>query len=86
MLHVADAGGDDQRLPQRMGMPGRAGGGFEGHRATADAGRGIPLEQAINPNRAGEVFRSALDGGLGAGVGDADLVGGLGAGFPGHER
>ena len=61
LLHVADAGGDDQRLPQRMGMPGRARTGFEGHRAAADAGWEITLEQAINTYRAREVFCCALD-------------------------
>lgn len=61
LLHVADAGSDNERLPQRMGMPGRARTGFEGHRATADAGRVVTLEQAINTYRSREVFCSTLN-------------------------
>jgi hypothetical protein len=38
-LHAPTAGGDDQRLPKWMCVPGRAGTGFEGHGRAADARR-----------------------------------------------
>ncbi|MNP33775.1 hypothetical protein D3C76_1270360 [compost metagenome] len=83
LLHVADAGGDDQRLPQRVGVPRRACAGLEGHRAAADARRRITVEQAINAHRAGKVLSSALDRGLRAVRRNADFAGGLG--FCRHE-
>ena len=59
-LDPAAAGGDDQGLAERVGVPGRAGAGLEG-----DAGAGHPggigrLEEAVDPDGAGEPVRLAL--------------------------
>ena len=83
LLHVSDACYDDQRLPQRMGVPRRACAWLEGHRAAADARRRITVEQAINAHRAGKVLRRAIDRGLRAIRRNADFTGALG--FCCHE-
>ena len=56
--------GDDQRLPERMGVPGRARAGLE-----RDVGAVAPWpdpapEQRIDADRSGELFRRPLAGGL----------------------
>jgi hypothetical protein len=48
-LHPTEPGRDDQRLPERMGVPGRVGAGFERDLAGADAGRLGRLEQRVRP-------------------------------------
>src|SRR5579862_4745639 len=47
-LHEADAGSDDQRLPERVGMPVAAGAGLEGDAGTARARRGRCLEERVD--------------------------------------
>jgi hypothetical protein len=53
-LGSAAACGEDQRLPQRIGTPGGAGVGLEGHRRTGNARRLRRGIQWIDANRAGE--------------------------------
>ena len=50
-LHPAGAGGDDQRLAQRMRVPGGAGAGLEGDDAAADARRIAALEALVDATR-----------------------------------
>lgn len=83
LLHVSGACGDDQHLPQRVGVPSCACAGLEGHCAAADARRRFTFEQAINAHRAGKVLRRALDLGLRAVWRNADFAGGLG--FSRHQ-
>jgi membrane protein YqaA with SNARE-associated domain len=65
-LGPAAAGGDDQRLSQRMRMPGRARAGLEGHAGHRGAGRRRRRIERIDPDAAGKVFFWALHRGLGS--------------------
>ena len=56
----AAAGGDDQRLAERMGMPGGAGTGLEGDRVAGGAGRLRTGEQRVDADGAGEPVGRAL--------------------------
>src|SRR4051812_6859060 len=58
------AGGDDQRLPERMRVPVAAGAGLERDVRAAGARRRVRLKQRIDPNGAGEVLRRCLLRGL----------------------
>src|SRR3954451_7267260 len=62
-LDPAAAGGDDQRLAERVGVPGRARAGLEGdqrHRYAGWLGRAV---ERIDPHPAGEIlFRPLPDG------------------------
>ena len=58
-LRRAAAGGDDQRLPQRMGVPGGARAGLEGDAAPRPAPDRGP-EQRVDADRAGEPVRRPL--------------------------
>ena len=53
-------GGDDQDLPERMGVPGRPRAGLEGHEAAARPRRRLGLEQRFDPDRPGEMFGRRL--------------------------
>jgi hypothetical protein len=65
---------DDQRLSQRMGVPGGAGTRLESH-AGASAARGLwRLEERIYTNRAREIVRRTLSGRLRAVALDPDLA------------
>jgi hypothetical protein len=62
-LHPTETGGDDQRLTERVRVPGRAGTGLERDLAGADAGRLRRLEHRIDPDRPSEpVFRAFWEG------------------------
>jgi hypothetical protein len=63
-LRPAASGGDDQRLPQRMGMPRRARAGFERDQCAIRT-RGIGrIEQGIDPYATGKIFGWSLEGTL----------------------
>src|SRR6476469_5106608 len=53
-LHPSETGGDDQRLAERMRVPGRPGSGFEGDLAAAYPPRVWSLEERIHSDRTGE--------------------------------
>ena len=59
-LHPAAAGGDDQRLPQRMRVPGGAGAGLERDARAADPRRVGRVEQRIDTHGAGEPVRRSF--------------------------
>src|SRR5439155_21082174 len=59
-LAAADAAGHDQRLAERVGVPGGAGAGFEGDAGPGDAGRRGRREQRVDADRAGEPIRRPL--------------------------
>ncbi len=63
-LRPAAAGGDDQRLAQRVRVPGRAGARLEGDDRPADAGGIAPLERLVDADAAGEPFGRSFDGRL----------------------
>ena len=63
-LDPAAAGGDDQRLTERMRVPGGAGAGLERDAGAANAGRIGRAEQRIDADRAGELVRRSLAGRL----------------------
>src|SRR5271156_461250 len=48
-LRPAASGGDDQRLPERMGMPRRARAGFERYQCAISTGRIGRVEQRFDP-------------------------------------
>src|SRR5688572_1286402 len=60
-LRPADAFGDDQRLPERMPVPGDARGGLGATKGTGQPGRWGPLELAGDGRLAGEIFGWAFD-------------------------
>lgn len=63
LLHSADAGRDDQRLPERMRMPGGSRAGLKGNTCTART-RGIGcLKKRVDPHCSREVLRGAFSGG-----------------------
>ena len=49
-LGPAAAGRDDQRLAERMRVPGGAGAGLEGHDGAGDTRRGAALEERVDPH------------------------------------
>src|SRR3954470_17889453 len=53
-LHPSKTGGDDQRLAERVRVPGRPGTGFEGDLAAAHSPRVWSLKERIHPDRTGE--------------------------------
>ena len=53
-LHPAESRCNDQRLAERMGVPGRAGPGFEGDARATRPGRVGRLEERIDPYFASE--------------------------------
>jgi len=55
-LHAAKARGDDQRLTERMRMPGRARAGLEGDVIAGDARGTDGRKQGIYTDRAGEIL------------------------------
>src|SRR5215204_6482583 len=55
-LHPPDAGDDVQRLPERMGVPGRARAGLERHPHRLDARRLGSLDDRVLPHGPGEPF------------------------------
>ena len=63
-LHPAAAGGDDQRLAERVGVPGRPRARLEGDQRAGNPGRVGRAEQRVDADRAGEPVRRALAGGL----------------------
>ena len=65
-LHPAAAGGDDQRLAQRMGVPRGARARLEGDAGAGDPGGIGRAEQRIDPHRAGETVLRTFAGGLGS--------------------
>src|SRR5436305_10331361 len=69
-LHPAEAGGNDQRLAERMRVPCRARARLEGDLRTGDT-RGLGrTEQRIDANGSGEPVGWAFAGGLRAATGD----------------
>lgn len=63
-LNPAAAGGDDQRLAQRVAVPGGAGARLECDRAAGDVSGLRSREERVDPHRAGEPFGRPLCGGL----------------------
>src|SRR3954468_15178725 len=63
-LDQAKAAADDEHLPQRARMPGRASPGLEGHGMAGGARRCIGAEQRIDPHRPGEPIGGPFSGGL----------------------
>src|SRR6187200_104438 len=59
-LHASTTGGDYQRLPEWMCVPGRAGTRFEGHDRAADARRRRSLKPRVDPHRTREPVRRSL--------------------------
>ncbi len=55
-LHQPAAGGDDERLAERMDVPGRACAPLERDADAEDAGRGGRLKHRVDPDGAGERF------------------------------
>ena len=49
-LHASATGGDDQRLPEGMRVPGGPGTGFKCHGGAACACWGRALERRVNPH------------------------------------
>src|SRR6516164_7342178 len=62
--HPPATGGNDQPLTQRVGMPSRAGAGFERNQRGGDARRIGCLEQRVDPHITGEIFRRTFGGRL----------------------
>ena len=60
VLGPAAAGGDDQRLAERVRVPGGACAGLEGDAGSDGAGRGGRVEEAIDAHGAGEVIGRGL--------------------------
>src|SRR3954447_20610591 len=65
-LHPAKAVRHDQRLAERMGVPGRARARLEGDERPGDTGGGRRAEQRIDANRPGEPRRATLARRVGA--------------------
>ena len=63
-LNPATAGGDDQRLPERMSMPRGAGPRLERNACAGGASWSTCLEQGIDAHRAGKPIRRSLRGWL----------------------
>src|SRR5262249_25266744 len=63
-LRPAAAIGDDQRLAQRMRVPGGARARLEGDDHTTDTRGLATLEPRVHPHRPGGVFRRSLGRGL----------------------
>jgi len=63
-LRPAAAGGHDEGLTQRVGMPGGSGAGFKSHTRSGGAGGSFGHEQRIDTNSAGEPLRGAFAGRL----------------------
>src|SRR3954452_22831239 len=64
-LLPAKAGRDDQGLAEeRMGVPGRARARLEGDERAGDAGRIGRAQKRVDADRAGEILRRTLAGGL----------------------
>src|SRR5580704_16222883 len=63
-LHPADAGGHDQRLAERMAVPGGTRAGLESDAGASTAGRIGCLEQRVDADRAAEPVRWPLGGRL----------------------
>ena len=59
-LRASAAGGDDQRLSQRMRVPCRARAGFKGDIGAGDTRRIGYVQERVHAHRAGEVIRRAL--------------------------
>ena len=59
-LRPAASRGDNQRLPQRMRMPGGTRAGFERHQRAESTRRPGRLEQRVDPDGAGEIFGRSL--------------------------
>src|SRR3954463_12053379 len=63
-LRASGTGSDDQRLPERMGMPRGARAGLERHGGADNASGSRSLKQRIYPDGAGEPFGRTLSGRL----------------------
>jgi hypothetical protein len=63
-LHPAQAGGDEQRLTEWVGVPRGTGAGLECDVAAGYPRRIARLEQGVNADRTGEIFRQSLAGRL----------------------
>jgi hypothetical protein len=63
-LHPAATRGDDQRLAERMRMPGGPGTRLEMDRRSAGARWPFGLKEGLDPDGAGEVLRRSRDRGL----------------------
>src|SRR6476659_6660175 len=63
-LHPPEAGGDDQRLPERMRVPGGARTWLEGHVSAGRARRFLRAKQRIDADRSGEIFGRSFGGRL----------------------
>jgi hypothetical protein len=61
-LHPAAAGGHDQRLTQRMRMPGGPGARLERHARAHNARRVGRLKQRVHADRAGKILRRSFAG------------------------
>src|SRR5438270_2482261 len=55
-LHPTEAGSDDERLPERMGVPGSARTGLEGNVSAGRARRFLRAKQHVDAYGAGEIF------------------------------
>jgi hypothetical protein len=69
-LHASDAASDDQRLTERMRVPGGPGARLEGDAGAGGARRIGRLEQRIDAHGAGEPVGRPFGGGLGAASSD----------------
>src|SRR5438067_1803703 len=63
-LHPAASAGDDQGLPERVGVPSGACSRLEGHARATDPCRVRPVKQRVNTHRAGEPVCRSLGGRL----------------------
>ena len=77
-LYQPGAGRDDERLAERMRVPGAACAGLKGHRPTTDPRRCAPLETSLDAHCAREILGGANARSLGAGPLDGDALAGLG--------
>src|SRR5882724_10175638 len=73
-LYEARAGGNDEGLADRMGMPSRSRTRLEGHVGGGHTGRCLRKKQGVNANRARTVVRITSHGGLRTASRDDDAL------------